>query len=216
MIDRIYQSRFDSATLAAKKDLWGVLVERFLQRYVPEDAAVADFGGGYCEFINAVRCREKYVVDLNPDVQKYAGPDVEVIFSDATEVSGLPDGSLDVAFASNFFEHLSSKQRLFEVLREIHRLLKPGGRLLVIQPNIKYAYREYWDFIDHHIALSESSLAEALAITGFEVGECIPRFLPFSVASSPSKSSRLLSLYLKAPPLWRVFGKQAFMVGIKR
>jgi SAM-dependent methyltransferase len=216
MIDKIYQSRFDPATLAAKKELWSVLVEQFLQRYVPQDAAVADFGGGYCEFINAVRCREKYVVDLNPDVQKYAGPDVEVIFSDATEISDLPDGSLDVAFASNFFEHLSSKQQLFEVLREIHRLLKTGGRLLVIQPNIKYAYREYWDFIDHHIALSESSLAEALTITGFDVGECIPRFLPFSVSSSPSKSGRLLSLYLKAPPLWRVFGKQAFMVGIKR
>lgn len=216
MIDKIYQSRFDPATLAAKKELWTVLVEQFLQSYVREDATVADFGGGYCEFINAVRCREKYVVDLNPDARRYAAPEVEVIFSDAAAVSELPDASLDVAFASNFFEHLPSKQRLFEVLREIHRLLKPRGRLLVIQPNIKYAYREYWDFIDHHIALSESSLAEALTITGFELGECIPRFLPFSVASSPSKSGRLLSLYLKLPPLWRVFGKQAFMVGIKR
>jgi SAM-dependent methyltransferase len=216
MIDKVYQSRFDSATLAAKKELWSVLVERFLQRYVPEDAAVADFGGGHCEFINAVRCREKYVVDLNPDVRSYAGPDVEVIFSDARRIDDLPDASLDVVFASNFFEHLPSKQRLLEVLGEIHRLLKLGGRLLVIQPNIKYAYREYWDFIDHHIALSENSLAEALVITGFEVDECIPRFLPFSVGSSPSKSGRLLRLYLKATPLWRVFGKQAFMVGIKR
>jgi ubiquinone/menaquinone biosynthesis C-methylase UbiE len=213
-IDRIYQNRFDSAAVTAKKRLWDVLVEQFLQAYVPPDAAVVDIGGGYCEFINAVRCRRKYVVDLNPEVERYAAPGVEVILSDATDI-GLPDGNLDVAFASNFFEHLPSKQRLFEVLAEIHRVLGKGGRLLVIQPNIKYAYREYWDFIDHHIPLTENSLGEALASSGFESERCIPRFLPFSVNSSPSRSPRLLSVYLKTPLLWRVFGKQTFIVGVK-
>ncbi len=215
MIDKIYQARFDSATVAAKRDLWNVLVQQFLQRYVPTDAAVVDIGGGYCEFINAVRCRQKYVVDLNPDAAKYADLDVEIIPSDASDMGRFPDGCLDVAFASNFFEHLLSKQQLFEVLSEIHRVLKRGGRLLIIQPNIKYAYREYWDFIDHHIALTEKSLGEALMISGFRISECIPRFLPFSVSSSPSRSAKLLSLYLKMPPAWKLFGKQTFMVGVK-
>ena len=216
MIDRIYQARFDPSTLAAKRELWNVLVERFLQRYVPKGAAVADIGGGYCEFINAVRCGKKYVVDLNPDVEKHAGPDVEIILSGANEIDTLADGTLDVAFASNFFEHLPSKEVLFEVLAEIRRVLKVGGKLLVIQPNIKYAYREYWDFIDHHLPLTENSLGEALVTSGFEVAECIPRFLPFSVKSSPSRSTRLLGLYLKLPVAWKLFGKQTFMVGVKR
>jgi SAM-dependent methyltransferase len=215
LLDKIYRARFDEPTVAAKRELWGVLVREFLQGYVPEDARVADFGGGYCEFINAVRCRRKYVVDLNPDVQSYAGPDVEILMSDASDVSALPDGSIDVAFASNFFEHLPTKDVLFEVLSEIHRLLGSGGRLLIIQPNIKYAYREYWDFIDHHIPLTENSLAEALVTSGFEVAECVPRFLPYSVKSSPSRSGRLLSLYLRVPLAWRIFGKQTFMVGVK-
>ncbi len=215
MIDKIYQARFDPATLAAKRELWNVLVEQFLQRYVPTDAMVADIGGGYCEFINAVRCRKKYVIDLNPDVKSYADPDVEIIMSDASEISALPDASLDVAFASNFFEHLPSKGVLFEVLAEIRRVLKTGGKLLIIQPNIKYAYREYWDFIDHHLPLTENSLEEALIATGYRVDECIPRFLPFSVNSSPSRSTKLLGLYLKLPPAWKLFGKQTFMVGIK-
>jgi ubiquinone/menaquinone biosynthesis C-methylase UbiE len=215
MIDKIYQARFDPATIAAKRELWNVLVEQFLQRYVPADAAVADIGGGYCEFINAVRCRKKYVIDLNPDVKSYADPDVEIIMSDASEIGTLPDASLDVAFASNFFEHLPSKEVLFEVLAEIRRVLKGGGKLLIIQPNIKYAYREYWDFIDHHLPLTEKSLGEALISTGYRVGECIPRFLPFSVNSSPSKSTKLLKLYLKMPLAWKLFGKQTFMVGIK-
>ncbi len=215
MIDKIYQARFDPATLAAKRELWNVLVEQFLQRYVPTDATVADIGGGYCEFINAVRCQKKYVIDLNPDVRRYANPDVEIIMSDASEISALPDASLDVAFASNFFEHLPSKEVLFEVLAEIRRVLRRGGKLLIIQPNIKYAYREYWDFIDHHLPLTENSLGEALTITGYRVVECIPQFLPFSVGSSPSKSTRLLRLYLRVPPAWKLFGKQTFMVGVK-
>jgi ubiquinone/menaquinone biosynthesis C-methylase UbiE len=215
MIDKIYQARFDPATIAAKRGLWNVLVEEFLQRRVPTDAVVADIGGGYCEFINAVRCQKKYVVDLNPDVRSYANPDVEIIMSHANEISALPDASLDVAFASNFFEHLPSKEVLFEVLAEIRRVLKRSGKLLIIQPNIKYAYREYWDFIDHHLPLTENSLGEALIATGYRVAECIPRFLPFSVSSSPSKSPKLLRLYLKMPLAWRLFGKQTFMVGVK-
>jgi ubiquinone/menaquinone biosynthesis C-methylase UbiE len=216
MIDKIYQARFDTATIQARRELWNVLVEQFLQQYVPTDASVADIGGGYCEFINAVRCRKKYVIDLNPDVRSYADPDVEIIMSDASEISALPDASLDVAFASNFFEHLPSKEVLFEVLAEIRRVLKSGGKLLIIQPNIKYAYREYWDFIDHHLPLTENSLGEALITTGYRVDECIPRFLPFSVNSSPSKSTKLLRLYLKMPPAWKLFGKQMFMIGVKK
>jgi ubiquinone/menaquinone biosynthesis C-methylase UbiE len=127
MIDKIYRARFDSATIAAKRELWNVLVEQFLHRHVPTDAAVADIGGGYCDFINAVRCQKKYVIDLNPDVRRYADPDVEIIMSDAREVSSLPDGSLDVAFVSNVFEHLPSKQQLFEVLGEIQGVFNNGG-----------------------------------------------------------------------------------------
>lgn len=215
MIEKIYQARFDAATIAAKKGLWDVLVKDFLQEYVPDDAVVADIGGGFCEFINAVRCRRKYVVDLNPDVERYADPNVEILMSDASNIGGLADASVDVAFASNFFEHLPSKQVLFDVLAEMRRILRSSGKLLIIQPNIKYAYREYWDFIDHHIALTENSLGEALTISGFEVERCIPRFLPFSVNSSPSRSSKLLRLYLKLPLAWKLFGKQTFMVGVK-
>jgi SAM-dependent methyltransferase len=215
MIGKIYRARFNPTTIAAKGELWKVLVEEFLQSYVPTNSSVADIGGGYCEFINNIRCRQKYVVDLNPDVKIHADPDVEILVYDATKMIGLSDGSLDIAFASNFFEHLPSKQRLFEVLTEIRRVLRKGGRLLIIQPNIKYAPREYWDFIDHHIPLTENSLGEALLASGFEIEECIPRFLPFSVKMSALRSTRLLHLYLKMPLLWRMFGKQTFMIGVK-
>jgi hypothetical protein len=67
--------------------------------------------------------------------------------------------------------------------------------LLIVQPNIKYAYWEYRDFIDHHIALIDKRLGEASMVNGFENVECVSRFLSFSVDSSPFKSTKLLRLY---------------------
>jgi SAM-dependent methyltransferase len=213
LLDKIYRARFDEPTVAAKRELWGVLVREFLQGYVPVDARVADFGGGYCEFINAVRCRRKYVVDLNPDVQSYADPDVEILISDASDVSALPDGSIDVAFASNFFEHLPSKAELTATLDECRRVTRPGGLLVVLMPNIRYLGGRYWDYLDHHLPLTHLSLAEAVALSGYEVVQQVPRFLPYTVKQArfvirPS----MVSAYLRVRPAWRLVGRQMLVV----
>ena len=46
-------------------------------------------------------------------------------------------------------------------MRAVARLLKPGGRVMVLQPNIRLTGPAYWDFIDHKVALTEKSLVEA-------------------------------------------------------
>jgi SAM-dependent methyltransferase len=115
-------------------------------------------------------------------------------------------------FTSNFFEHMPSKDELMATLREARRLLRPGGRIIILQPNIRYSYREYWDFLDHHIALSHESMTEALELAGFAVTECRPRFMPFSTKSGLPQSPLLLSIYLRLPPLQWLLGKQMFLV----
>src|SRR2546425_1038832 len=35
---------------------------------------------------------------------------------------------------------------------------------LVLQPNIRYAFKVYWDFFDHNLPLSHASMLEALAL----------------------------------------------------
>jgi len=136
-----------------------------------------------------------------------------VIISYPSAIGALPDASLDVAFAGNFLEHLSSKEVLFELFSEIRWVLKKGGKLLILQPNIKYAYREYWDVIDHHLPLTENSLGKALIAMGYRLAEYVPRFLPFWINSSPSRFTKLLKLYLRVAIAWKIFGKQRFMVG---
>ena len=86
---------------------------------------------------------------------------------------------------------------------------------MVIQPNVRYAYREYWDFYDHHTALSHLSCSEAFTLAGFEVEEVIARFLPFTTKTSAPSHPALLRVYLGLPPLWRFFGKQFLLVGRK-
>jgi SAM-dependent methyltransferase len=211
----IYRHRFDAEEQQRKERLWRVLCRHFLQRFVSPADTVLDLGAGYCEFINNIRCAKKYAVDLNEDTPRFASREVRVIQKPAWDLSDLGSGSVDTVFVSNFFEHLRSKEELAATLGEVERVLRPGGRLMVLQPNIRYAYREYWDFLDHHVPLSHLSLAEALEIGGLRVVEVRPRFLPYTTKSRLPRPPALLRLYLVLRPLHRLLGKQMFIVAEK-
>ncbi len=70
---------------------------------------VLDLGCGYGEFINTIRCRNKYAMDLNPDAPRFLSQDITFLHQDCSRRWQLPDASLDVVFTSNFFEHLPDK-----------------------------------------------------------------------------------------------------------
>ena len=146
----------------------------------------------------------------------FAAEEVRVVLVPVSNLSPLEDGTVDVTFCSNLFEHLQSKEELLVVLSEIHRILRIGGRLLVLQPNIRYAYKEYWDYFDHYLPLSHLSLTEALQLSGFSVEETRPRFLPYTFKSRLPKSTGLLKLYLRLGPLQALAGKQMFLLASRR
>ena len=183
-----------------------------MQRYVSPTDVVIDLGAGYGEFINHIRCGKKYAVDLNEETADAVNSDVVFLKRRTVDLGDIPQASADLVFASNLFEHLSSKEELLATLREVRRTLRPGGKLLILQPNIRYAYREYWDFLDHHLALSHESMGEALEIAGFKVVECRPRFMPYSTKSKLPQSPFLLRIYLRVPPLQWLLGGQMFLV----
>ena len=84
---------------------------------------------------------------------------------------------------------------------------------MLMQPNIFYAYREYWDDYTHKKAFSHNSLCDFLASQGFIVDRVEGRFIPFSLKSRLPKSHWLTKLYLALP--FRVFAKQMFVMGRK-
>ncbi len=214
-LKELYARRFGPKERAQKNALWKVLCQSFLQRYVSESDVVVDLGAGYCEFINNIRCGRKIAVDLNEETRQYAADDVTVLLEPADALSSIEDATVDIVFASNLFEHLPDKEVLTAVLAAIHRVLRHGGRLLVLQPNIRYAYKDYWDYFDHHLPLSHLSLSEVLLLEGFAIEEVRPRFLPYTVKSRLPKSGLLLKIYLRLPPLHLLMGKQMFLVAAK-
>ncbi|MEG3845543.1 methyltransferase domain-containing protein [Microcoleus sp. herbarium19] len=215
-LKKLYANRFDSRQMQAKRVLWQVLIDVFLQKYVPSEAAILDIGGGYCEFINQIQAAKKCLIDLNPDSKLFANPDVKVLNIDVLnldETAFLAE-QFDRIFISNFFEHLRNKEELVQIISFCFDALKPGGSLLVIQPNFKYSYQEYYDFIDHQLPITHLALQELLETVGFEIDLIIPRFLPFSTKGRPA-SPWLLKVYLKLPFLWRILGGQMFVKASK-
>lgn len=206
----LYAARFTPVQRASKDALWDVLVRHFLQRFVPANATVVDIAGGYGEFLSHVVADRKVLVDMSPGAQSQGA--IEIVAADARMLEDHPELEhiADVVFVSNFFEHLKSSEDLVRVLNGIRWVLKPGGMLMVIQPNFRYCFREYFDFLDHTLPVTDRSLAEALAMSRFRIVEMTPRFLPFTTKGRP-RAPWLLRLYLALPFLWRVFGEQMFV-----
>ena len=213
---KLYRSRFPEQERARKDAIWQVLCAAFFQRYVkPDKDRVLEIAPGLGEFSRHIRAKEKFAIDLNPDSASFLPEEVQFRVGSADHMEAFPDCHFDVCFSSNFLEHLPTKSVLEVVLREVLRVLAPGGIYVCLQPNIRFCFDRYWDFIDHHIPLSDRSCAEAFDNAGFEVSELIPRFLPFTTKSSLPTDPRLVALYLKFPLAWRLVGEQFLIVGRK-
>lgn len=206
----LYADRFDGEA-EARNDIWSVLCSDWFQRWVPDDATVLDIAAGHCEFINNIQARSRLAVDLNPEVASRAGPGVRTYVSRSDDLRFAEEGSVDIAFVSNFFEHVT-REVILSTLKEIRRVLSPKGRLLILQPNVRFCGRDYWQYFDHITAVDDRALCEALRATGYEVEKCIPRFLPYTTKSRLPAAPFFVRMYLRVPLAWRILGAQAFIV----
>jgi SAM-dependent methyltransferase len=188
--------------------LWKTLVAGYFQRLIPEEGCTLELGAGYAHFINHVRSRKKIAVDIWEGLRDHAAADVETRIQSVCDLSGIEPGSVDFAFASNLTEHLTQEE-FATLLRQLRQKLRPGGTLNLLQPNFRFAYREYFDDYTHLTVYSDRSLCDFLAANGFRVLECRPRFLPLTVKSRLPVSPLLVRLYLLSP--WKIMGKQMFV-----
>ncbi len=83
------------------------------------------------------------------------------------EADALPlaDNSVDVVTAVSLIEHLRSPRMM---LAETLRVLKPGGAMIMVTPNWRYSYREFFDDPTHVHPYTERSMRFALKSAGFE------------------------------------------------
>jgi SAM-dependent methyltransferase len=215
-IDALYANRFPDAERQQKARLWQVLCASFFSKYVSGTDVVLDVGAGYCDFINHIPGGRRIAVDINPDTKRYAASGIEVHGVDLSEIHrALAPGSVDFAFASNVFEHLRGPDDLLAVLDSIRAVLKPGGRLMIMQPNVRHVGPAFWDFFDHTLPLTEKGMVEALQVARFHVREVRSRFLPHTTKSMLPQWSWLVRAYLAAAPVQWLLGKQMLVLAEK-
>lgn len=189
--------------------LWRALCDYYFNKLIRPEDHVLELGAGYGHFINNVRCARKSAIDQWPGLLKYAKSPVNAVAGSVTDLSFVEDGSVDFAFASNLFEHLSQAD-FATTLSELRRKLRPSGTLNILQPNYRLASREYFDDYTHVSIYSDVSLCDFLQANGFTVIQSIPGFLPFSIKSSAAPVRPWsIRLYLASP--WKPLAKQMFI-----
>ena len=208
--DRYFSSRlsFDPKRLVVWKTLWN----HSLAKMFGTIETLLELGAGRCEFINEAEARRKIAVDLWPGVLSHAGPEVEAHQTDATKLTFLDNASVDGIFCSNLLEHLRQEE-VDAVLVECLRILKPGGRLVLIQPNFRYAYRRYFDDFTHISIWTHVSLSDFLASRGWSVDVVEAKYMPLTMKSRAPVSPLLIQAYLRSP--WKPLAGQMLISASK-
>lgn len=212
---KLYKIRYRNTSLERKNLAWKLVCKKIYQKYINANDTVLDIASGHGEFINNIQAKRKLALDLNPDAAKYLDDEIEFYNINAFDI-GDKFNNLDVILASNFLEHLADKKELDHFLRLSYETLRPGGRILIVGPNLRYIPGKYWDYYDHNIGLTHFSLMEALELVGFNISKCIDRFLPHLDRGSKMNTPLFfISLYLHFPLAWRMLGGDFFIVAEK-
>ncbi|HEX7872849.1 MAG TPA: class I SAM-dependent methyltransferase [Sphingobium sp.] len=207
MTDGYHETRL--ALDPKRAQVWRALWRYHFSRQVRPDDTVLDLGAGYGDFINSVKARRRIAVDLWPGLTEHVAPGVETLIGPANALDGIEAGAVDYAFASNLFEHLTQEQ-FADTLAALARVLSARGTLTIVQPNYRYAYREYFDDYTHVAIYSHISMTDFLEAHGWEVLSVEPRFLPLTVKSRLPTWDFLIGLWLASPV--KPIGKQMLLV----
>ena len=177
--------------------IWREVVQYIQKLYIEESDRVLDLGAGYCDFINHVVAKERHAVDIFTKLDKYAQDGVITHNHTCTDLSAFEADSMDVVFASNLFEHLTHEE-LLETLDHIRRVLRPKGRLILLQPNFKYCYKTYFDDYTHLQIFTHMGMYDLLEMAGLRVEKMHAKFLPVNMKSTLRLHIPFLPLVVRA------------------
>jgi SAM-dependent methyltransferase len=137
----------------------------FLRRFLGSDKVFMEVGPGDCELSFAVcnAVRQVFAVDVTDKVvqRRELPANFQLTLSDGCNIS-LPDSSVDVAFSNQLMEHLHPDDAI-EQLRNISRVLVPGGCYVCITPNRLYGPRdisEYFNEVATGLHMKEYTIGE--------------------------------------------------------
>ena len=119
-------------------------------------ARFLDIGGGNGNILSGLQtrlggAREDYICVENKtewqENYQYSNENIQYLFWDNLELSGIPDASVDIIFCMVSLHHMTD-ETINRALGEIKRVLVQGGRLLIKEhnattENLRYIYWEH-------------------------------------------------------------------------
>ena len=124
-----------------------------------------DFGAGTGTIASGVRARGLEIVCVEPDDQLRERLE-ERGFRAHPSIADVPDGSYTYLYSLNVLEHIENDAR---TLRDLHRVLVPGGRLLLYVPAFQLLYSSMDRKVGHFRRYRAGQLARLCVQAGFSV-----------------------------------------------
>ena len=147
----------------------------FLSRELPPGARILDVGCGRGVTLGALAAKgfEVHGLEISAEAARGADPRVEIRIAENLKAAEYRSASFDQVIIWHVLEHLNDP---VGTLREAHRILKPGGRLIVAVPNFSSLQARCtgaaWFHLDlprHLYQFPLSALRQLLILSGFQV-----------------------------------------------
>jgi SAM-dependent methyltransferase len=147
------------------------IVLQLLDRYTrlgKDHLSVLDVGCGTGLMLDALRRHARPVgVDFSDLAMKYcAQRGIERLVCARVEALPFGDGSFDLLLALDLLEHLDDDAAL---MREMWRLLRPGGYLLISVPAYEFLWSNHDEALHHRRRYSRATLRQLIRAMDFEV-----------------------------------------------
>jgi SAM-dependent methyltransferase len=154
-----------------RRNWWYVARRRvlanLLRRYVPSVEVAVDVGCGVGSNYPVLASSAQRVIGL--DISPEALAQLKVQYSEtvlaSVEKIPLPDASADIVLCADVLEHVDDVASV----REIYRILKPGGHLFVNVPAFESLWNENDDYAHHLRRYRKGQLKALLADAGFSI-----------------------------------------------
>jgi len=161
-IDTIYSENIRPRT-SYPLQLCRYLCRRF---DIKKGSRLLDIGCGRGEFLNGFKGMGLEVVGIDREESEFHANDkLEVKYVDI-EKKALPfgDNAIDIVFSKSVMEHLFNPENL---MRECYRVLKPGGRVIVMTPDWVSQTKIFFDDYTHRQPYTVRAVEEMLNVFGF-------------------------------------------------
>ncbi|RFP88240.1 class I SAM-dependent methyltransferase [Rhodobacteraceae bacterium 63075] len=134
--------------------------------FITDQARVLDFGCGSGALLRAIgdRSGSTVGVEINATARAYA---IEHGTEVVPSLSEIPTSSVDIVVSNHALEHV---ERPFEIITELHRILRGGGQLVLVVPCDRVSLPFIENDKDLHLySWSASNLGNLVKAAGFDV-----------------------------------------------